>query len=62
MQTIKVSMRLLAEQINVCDAFSELMTNPETSGLFGGIANLLSEISCAIGNQQDIKFEVVEEE
>lgn len=59
---IKVNTNILSEQINMCDAFSELMTNPETSGLFGGIANLLSEISCAIQNQEDIKFEVIEEE
>lgn len=53
---IKINCRLLAEQIQLCDACAEKFKNNSLGEQFDGIANLLSEISFAVEEDKEIKF------
>lgn len=54
---IKVDSKLLSEQIALCDACADNFTMPHLKDLFEGISNLLSEISFAVEENEEIEFE-----
>lgn len=58
---IKINCRLLSEQIQPLDMYAGVMSNKHNMELVEGILNLLSEISFAIEEEEEIKFERVEE-
>ena len=59
---IKVNCKLLSEQIQLLDMYASVMSNKYNKGLVEGIANLLSEISFAVEENEEICFKRVEEE
>ena len=58
---IKISCKLLSEQIQLLDMYSSVMTNEHNKGLVEGIVNLLSEISFAVEERENVCFERYEE-
>ena len=52
---IKIDLKLLNAQINLCGTFADVR-NSSFAEKFDGIANLLSEISYAIEENQEINF------
>lgn len=58
---IKINCKLLSEQIQLLDMYSSVMTNEHNKGLVEGIVNLLSEISFAVEEGEDVCFERYEE-
>lgn len=56
---IKIDCQLLSEQIQLLDAYVGAMTNPHNKELVEGILNLLSEISFAVEEEEEIEFERV---
>ena len=59
---IKVDCKLLSEQIDLCDAYSDYLKTEPLKEMFGGIAELLSAICFALEQGEDIYIEKVEEE
>ncbi len=53
---IKIDCKLLSEQIQLLDMYAGVMSNKHNKELVEGIANLLSEISFAVEEEQKIKF------
>lgn len=53
---VKINCQLLSEQIQFLDMCSDAMTNEHNKGLVDGIANLLSEISFAVEEEDEISF------
>ena len=58
---IKIDCKLLNEQIQFLDMYSDMITDEYKKGLIDGVANLLSEISYAVEEGKDICFEMYEE-
>lgn len=54
---IKIDSKLLEEQIAICDAYANMHKYEPLKEMFKGIANLLTEISGAIENNDAIYFE-----
>ena len=61
MMKIRVDVKLLEEQIHMCDIKATYGDKYEED-IFEGISNLLSEISYALTFDKEIEFEKVEEE
>ena len=59
---LKIDMRLLKEQIDICDTQAINARNEYECDMLDGIANLLSEINYALENNEKIEFEKVEGE
>ena len=53
---IKIDLDILKEQIYMCDIHADNASSEEERGLFEGIANLLSEISFAVEEEEEVKF------
>ena len=53
---IKVDMKLLEEQIYMCDIHADNASSEEEREIFIGVANLLSEISWAVENEEYVTF------
>ena len=53
---VKINCKLLSEQIQFLDMCSDVMTNEHNRGLIDGISNLLSEISFAVEEEEEITF------
>ena len=60
--TITINCKLLNEQIQFLDMYHSMITDEYKKGLVEGIANLLSEINFAVETNEDIYFEMDEEE
>lgn len=56
---IKIDLKLLEEQIYMCDVHADNASTEDEREIFIGIANLLSEINFAVENEQEISFEKV---
>jgi hypothetical protein len=56
---IKVDLKLLEEQIYMCDVHADNASTEDERGIFIGIANLLSEIGFAVEHEQEIHLEKV---
>lgn len=54
---IKIDLDLLNAQIQECDIKADNASTEEERGIFEGIANLLSNISFAVENGDEIYFE-----
>lgn len=59
---MKIDVKLLEEQINLCDAYADTLPDEIVKDKFEGIANLLSEICFLAEMGETVKFEVCEEE
>lgn len=57
---IKIDLKLLEEQIYMCDIHADNASSEEEREIFIGIANLLSEISFAVEKEQEINFKRVD--
>lgn len=53
---IKVDCKILGEQIQLLDMYSSVIVSPHNRELVDGIVNLLSAISFAVEEEQEIKF------
>ena len=58
---IKIDMRLLKDQIDICDTQAINARTEYECDMFDGIANLLSEINYALENDKEIEFGKIEE-
>lgn len=58
---LKIDSKLLKEQIAICDAYANMHKYKPLKEMFEGIANLLSEINCAVENGDEVYFEEVSE-
>lgn len=56
---IKIDLKLLDEQIYMCDVHANNASSEEERELFNGIANLLSEICYSVETGMKINFERV---
>ena len=54
---IQIDLKLLDEQIYMCDIHSDNASSEEEREIFIGISNLLSEIGFAVEHGQEIHFE-----
>lgn len=54
---IKIDLELLSAQIQECDIKADNASTEEERGIFEGIAELLSAISFAVENEDEICFE-----
>ena len=54
--TIKIDCKLLSEQIQLLDMYAGVMSNKRNKELVEGILNLLSEISFAVEEEEEVKF------
>ena len=54
---IKIDLKLLEEQIYMCDIHADNASSEEERELFLGVANLLSEISYSVEHGMEINFE-----
>lgn len=59
---IKIDLKLLEEQIYMCDVHADNASTEEERETFIGIANLLSEICYAVENRMKLDFVRTEEE
>lgn len=53
---IKIDCKLLSEQIQLLDMYAGVMSNKHNKELVEGILNLLSEISFAVEEEEEVKF------
>ena len=53
---IKIDCKILSEQIQLLDMYSSVMTNEHNRGLVEGVVNVLSEISFALEEGEEINF------
>lgn len=53
---INIDLKLLEEQIYMCDIHADNASSEEERELFIGIANLLSEISYYVEHEMEINF------
>ena len=53
---IKIDCRLLSEQIQLLDMYAGVMSNKYNKELVEGILSLLSQISFAVEEEEEIKF------
>lgn len=58
---IKVDCKMLNEQIELCDAYADMLKIAPLKGMFYGIAEFLSAICYAIENDREIHFVKCEE-
>ena len=58
---IKINCKLLNEQIQFLDMYSDMITDEYKNGLIDGVVNLLSEIDFAVEEGEDVYFEKCEE-
>lgn len=58
---IKIDLELLNAQIQECDIKADNASTEEERGIFEGIAELLSAISFAVENEDEIYFESEEQ-
>lgn len=57
--TIKLDTKLLDQQITLCSTKANNASDELERDLFTGLENLLTELSCAIENDDDIEFEAI---
>lgn len=53
---IKIDLDILKEQIYMCDVHANNASSEEEREIFAGISNLLSEISFAVEEEEEVKF------
>ena len=53
---INIDLKLLEEQIYMCDIHADNASSEEEREIFIGVANLLSEISWAVENEEYVTF------
>lgn len=53
---IKIDCKLLSEQIQLLDMYAGVMSNKRNKELVEGILSLLSQISFAVEEEEEIKF------
>ena len=53
---INIDLKLLEEQIYMCDIHADNASSEEEREIFIGVANLLSEISYSVENGMEINF------
>lgn len=58
---IKIDYDILKEQIALCHSYANVLKFKPLTEMFEGIANLLSEINCAVENGNEVYFEEVSE-
>lgn len=56
--TIKIDTKLLDQQIALCSTKANNASNELERDLFTGLENLLTELSCALENDDEIEFEL----
>lgn len=56
---IKIDTNLLDQQITLCTTKANNASDELERDLFTGLENLLTELSCALENNNDIKFETI---
>lgn len=59
---VKINLKLLEEQIELCDAYADTLNTGFLKEKFEGIANLLSEIRFLAEQGETVHFEKCEEE
>lgn len=63
MMELRIDSKLLDEQIALCEKYEFHGDNNYEQNLFGGIAELLTEISVALESDETVNFfEILEEE
>lgn len=58
---VKINLKLLEEQIELCDAYADTLNTGFLKEKFEGIANLLSEIRFLAEQGETVHFEACEE-